>query len=49
MGAEKQALSQVDEIVTVESLLEDITRRLERLERNLVDYQDKVRSVLVEK
>jgi len=49
MGVEKRALSQVDGIVTVESLLEDVTRRLERLERDLVDYQGRVRSVLVEK
>ena len=44
---ENSVLSQENEDVTVESLVQDLLKKMETLESHLVDYQNKVKSALV--
>lgn len=41
-------MSQKEEAVTVEALLEDIIGRVEKMEFHLATYQEKVRTALLE-
>ena len=44
---ENSVLSQENEDVTVESLVQDLLKKMETLESHLVDYQNKVKSAIV--
>ena len=48
-GVDCWALSQRNEDVTIETLVEDIVEQVERFETRLILYQDKVRKVLTER
>ena len=47
MGVGKRTLSQENEDVPTESLIENLLEKIERLESHLVDYQEKVKEALV--
>jgi uncharacterized protein (UPF0335 family) len=47
LGVGKRTLSQENEDVTTESLIENLLEKIERLESHLVDYQEKVKEALV--
>jgi uncharacterized protein (UPF0335 family) len=43
----RESLSEKKEDVTPESLIENLLERIERLESHLVEYQEKVKAILV--